>query len=81
MEDLRTCNDLICKHAAALHKSLGELESSDASRDELVSRIKTVNERATLFRISSNAMLNVRISTISLEYMYVLVNLSTICLM
>ena len=59
LEDLRTCNDLIVKHAAALHKSLAELEATDATREDLVSRTKTVNERATLFRISSNAMVNV----------------------
>ena len=59
LEDLKTCNDLIVKHAAALHKSLAELEAVDSSKDDLVSRMKTVNERATLFRISSNAMVNV----------------------
>ncbi|KAF2346431.1 Pleckstrin domain [Trinorchestia longiramus] len=63
LEDLRTCNDLIVKHATALHKSLAELEAVDASRDDLVSKMKTVNERATLFRISSNAMVNVSTST------------------
>nr|XP_045616536.1 oxysterol-binding protein 1-like isoform X2 [Procambarus clarkii] len=57
LEDLRTCHDLIMKHGAALQKSLGELEALDNTHD-LTAKTKTVNERATLFRISSNAMIN-----------------------
>ncbi|XP_042856233.1 oxysterol-binding protein 1-like isoform X3 [Penaeus japonicus] len=57
LEDLRTCHDLIMKHGAALQKSLAELEALDNTQD-LTAKIKTVNERATLFRISSNAMIN-----------------------
>ncbi|XP_042242239.1 oxysterol-binding protein 1-like isoform X2 [Homarus americanus] len=57
LEDLRTCHDLIIKHGAALQKSLGELEALDNTHD-LTAKTKTVNERATLFRISSNAMIN-----------------------
>ncbi|XP_069989959.1 oxysterol-binding protein 1 isoform X13 [Penaeus vannamei] len=57
LEDLRTCHDLIMKHGAALQKSLAELEALDSTQD-LTAKIKTVNERATLFRISSNAMIN-----------------------
>ncbi|KAK8730399.1 hypothetical protein OTU49_007988 [Cherax quadricarinatus] len=57
LEDLRTCHDLIIKHGAALQKSLGELEAIDNTHD-LTAKTKTVNERATLFRISSNAMIN-----------------------
>lgn len=59
LEDLRTCHDLIMKHGAALQKSLSELEVLDASTQDLTAKTKTVNERATLFRISSNAMINV----------------------
>ncbi|XP_050689095.1 oxysterol-binding protein 1-like [Eriocheir sinensis] len=58
LEDLRTCHDLIMKHGAALQKSLSELEVLDASTQDLNAKTKTVNERATLFRISSNAMIN-----------------------
>ena len=50
------------KHGAALQKSLADLEAlhaTDALHADLPSRMKTVNERATLFRISSNAMINV----------------------
>ncbi|XP_066954246.1 oxysterol-binding protein 1 isoform X17 [Macrobrachium rosenbergii] len=57
LEDLRTCHDLIIKHGAALQKSLAELETLDNTHD-LTPKTKTVNERATLFRISSNAMIN-----------------------
>ncbi|KAG0704877.1 Oxysterol-binding protein 1 [Chionoecetes opilio] len=59
LEDLRTCHDLILKHGAALQKSLSELEALDTSTQDLNAKTKTVNERATLFRISSNAMINV----------------------
>lgn len=55
LENLRTCNDLISKNGRALQNALAELESGD----DLVSKTKLVTERATLFRISSNAMINV----------------------
>ena len=58
LEDLNTCNDLITKHGAALQKALGELETLEPSQD-VAGKIKSVNERATLFRITSNAMINV----------------------
>jgi hypothetical protein len=58
LEDLQTCSDLIAKHGAALQRSLSELESLDTAQD-VPSKLKSVNERATLFRITSNAMINV----------------------
>ncbi|XP_077995182.1 oxysterol-binding protein 1-like isoform X2 [Glandiceps talaboti] len=57
LEDLTTCNDLIAKHGAALQRSLSELELIQDTA-EASSKIKAVNERATLFRITSNAMIN-----------------------
>lgn len=54
LENLKTCYDLITKHGSALQRALGELESGE----DLTSKNKIVNERATLFRISSNAMIN-----------------------
>lgn len=54
MENLKTCYDLITKHGAALQRALNELENGE----DLASKNKIVNERATLFRISSNAMIN-----------------------
>ncbi|KFP72440.1 Oxysterol-binding protein 1, partial [Acanthisitta chloris] len=57
LEDLSTCNELIAKHGAALQRSLSELESLKLPA-ESGEKIKAVNERATLFRITSNAMIN-----------------------
>jgi len=57
LDDLHTCNDLICKHGAALQKALIDIEQVDNASD-FTSRIKPVNERATLFRITSTAMMN-----------------------
>lgn len=59
LEDLNTCNDLITKHGAGLTKALSELEQLDNPGD-VPTKLKGVNERATLFRITSNAMINVR---------------------
>lgn len=58
LDDLSTCNDLIAKHGAALQRSLSELEGLKVPVDG-GEKIKAVNERATLFRITSNAMINV----------------------
>ncbi|NXF42337.1 OSBP1 protein, partial [Nyctibius bracteatus] len=57
VEDLSTCNDLIAKHGTALQRSLSELETLRLPADS-TEKIKQVNERATLFRITSNAMIN-----------------------
>lgn len=58
LDDLSTCNDLIAKHGAALQRSLNELDSLKIP-SESGEKLKVVNERATLFRITSNAMINV----------------------
>uniref|UniRef100_A0A3B4BWR6 Oxysterol-binding protein n=1 Tax=Pygocentrus nattereri TaxID=42514 RepID=A0A3B4BWR6_PYGNA len=57
LDDLCTCNELIAKHGAALQRSLSELEALRVPL-EGSEKIKAVNERATLFRITSNAMIN-----------------------
>ncbi|XP_052464465.1 oxysterol-binding protein 2 [Carassius gibelio] len=57
LEDLSTCNELIGKHGAALQRSLSELEDLRAPSDG-ADKLKSVNERATLLRITSNAMIN-----------------------
>ncbi|XP_069768893.1 oxysterol-binding protein 1-like isoform X3 [Narcine bancroftii] len=57
VEDLSTCNDLIAKHGAALQRSLAELEGLRPPPDGW-DKVRQVNERATLFRITSNAMIN-----------------------
>lgn len=60
LDDLNTCNDLIIKHGAALQRALNELEALNASLStEHTQKMKSVNERATLFRITANAMINV----------------------
>ncbi len=59
MEDLQLCSDLITKHGNALQKSLSELESLDSASD-MTSKIKAINEKATLYRIASSRMINVR---------------------
>ncbi|KAM4585430.1 oxysterol-binding protein 1 isoform 3-T5 [Odontesthes bonariensis] len=57
VEDLTTCNDLIVKHGSALQRSLSELEGLRVGGDT-GEKIRQVTERATLFRITSNAMIN-----------------------
>ncbi|XP_060574796.1 oxysterol-binding protein 1-like isoform X2 [Ruditapes philippinarum] len=57
LEDLNTCNDLIGKHGSALQRALTELEQVEGAPD-VSSKIKVINERATMFRITSNAMIN-----------------------
>ncbi|KAL4640594.1 oxysterol-binding protein 1 isoform X2 [Arapaima gigas] len=57
VEDLSTCNDLIAKHGSALQRSLSELEGVRLGGDT-GDKIRQVTERATLFRITSNAMIN-----------------------
>lgn len=58
LENLRTCNDLISKNGRALQSALAELESGE----DLANKTKLITERATLFRISSNAMINVSLT-------------------
>lgn len=57
IDDLKTCNDLITKHGAALQRALVDLEGLD-NFAEGAPKIKSVNERATLFRITSTAMIS-----------------------
>ncbi|XP_034237415.1 oxysterol-binding protein 1 isoform X2 [Thrips palmi] len=57
LDDLQSCNDLIVKHGTALQRSLSELETLETATD-VPSKIKAVNERATLFRITSATVIN-----------------------
>lgn len=63
LTDLETCNKLIGKHGAALLGALAELESIDKHKSGQSSanltKLKAVNERAMLFRITSSAMISV----------------------
>uniref|UniRef100_A0A2D4NQD8 PH domain-containing protein n=1 Tax=Micrurus surinamensis TaxID=129470 RepID=A0A2D4NQD8_MICSU len=67
VEDLSTCNDLIAKHGTALQRSLSELETLKLPA-ESNEKIKQINERATLFRITSNAMINVSVLSPPLRF-------------
>ncbi|XP_076177455.1 oxysterol binding protein isoform X4 [Ptiloglossa arizonensis] len=58
LEDLQACNDLINKKGAMLQRALNDLESLESPSPELAAKIKTVSERATLFRIAAGAMVN-----------------------
>ncbi len=63
LEDLQTCHDLIVRHGQALQRSLAELEALNTSKEvskslESGGLIKGVNERATIFKITSNALIN-----------------------
>lgn len=64
LEDMQTCSELIAKHGATLQRLLGELEQPDDAQG----KSKAVSERATLFRIASNAMINVSFIHISIFY-------------
>jgi len=67
LENLQTCNDLIVKHGHALQRSVSELEAATVA-EKVTSKgdaaagihpkMKNLNERATLFKITSNAMIN-----------------------
>lgn len=58
LEDIRTCSDLIQKHGLSLQRALVDVEQSESAADA-TAKMKPVNERATLFRITSTAMINV----------------------
>uniref|UniRef100_A0A3Q2QJ89 Oxysterol-binding protein n=1 Tax=Fundulus heteroclitus TaxID=8078 RepID=A0A3Q2QJ89_FUNHE len=69
VEDLTTCNDLIVKHGSALQRSLSELEALRVGA-EMGEKIRQVTERATLFRITSNAMINACRDFLSIAQMH-----------
>jgi hypothetical protein len=58
LEDLQTCSEMIIKNGNNLQRSMTELESLGTVQ-EVSSKLKSVYERATLLRITSNAMINV----------------------
>merc|ERR550519_1592917 len=64
LENLQTCNDLIVKHGHALQRSVSELEAATGEKkgggdiSGVSPKMKNLNERATLFKITSNAMIN-----------------------
>jgi len=58
LDDLQTCNDLVGKHGSALQRSIVELQEVE-DNPTLFAKLKFVNEKATLFRITANAMISV----------------------
>lgn len=69
LDDLQSCNDLIVKHGAALQRSLSELETLQLeTATDVPSKIKAVNERATLFRITSATVINVSFKETTLSF-------------
>lgn len=62
LDDLQTCNDLVGKHGSALQRSIVELQEVE-DNPTLFGKLKFVNEKATLFRITANAMISVSETT------------------
>ncbi|KAL0119238.1 hypothetical protein PUN28_009669 [Cardiocondyla obscurior] len=58
LDDLQACNDLMLKQGSALQRALTDLEMLEPPSFELAAKFKIVSERATLFRIAANAMIN-----------------------
>ena len=58
LDDLQTCNDLVGKHGSALQRAVVELQEVE-DNSTLFTKLKLVNEKATLFRITANAMISV----------------------
>jgi oxysterol-binding protein 1 len=52
LDDLKMCMDLISRHYQALHRTLTDLEQIDKT-EATANVMKSINERATLFRITS----------------------------
>lgn len=59
IEDLTTCNNLIVNHGTSLQRALSELDQLQAGGGDMATKMKAINERSTLFRITTNAMINV----------------------
>lgn len=64
IDDLTTCNNLIVNHGTSLQRALSELDHLQSGGDA-GSKMKAINERATLFRITTNAMINVSVVCVS----------------
>ena len=69
LDDLKMCMDLINRHYQALHRTLADLEQLDKS-EGTINTIKSVNERATLFRITSTGKYAVQASPIDVLNCY-----------
>lgn len=70
LDDLQTCNDLVGKHGSALQRAIVELQEVE-DNPTLFTKLKFVNEKATLFRITANAMISVSM----INFSFVLLNI------
>ncbi|XP_014209543.1 oxysterol-binding protein 1 isoform X2 [Copidosoma floridanum] len=57
LETLQKWNDLLTKRGSMFQRSLTDLETLENLSPELSSKLKSVNEKATQFRIAANAMI------------------------
>ncbi|XP_014606256.1 PREDICTED: oxysterol-binding protein 1 isoform X1 [Polistes canadensis] len=58
LDDLQACYDLITKRGFTLQRALNELETLEPPYPDLTTKIKTLNEKAALFRIAATAMIS-----------------------
>jgi len=80
LEDLITCNNLVNNHGASLQRSVGDLvdketevnDSKGSQKDisDVNVKLKNINEKSQLFRITSNAMINACNDFLSLAQAY-----------
>jgi len=61
LEDLTTCNSLVSSHGGSLQKAIGDFGETRKNKEAAEPHLKSINEKAQLFRITSNAMVNVRL--------------------
>lgn len=58
LENVRLCHELVAKHGTALQKQLTDLEEARHNQDAAC-LIRSISERANLFRITVNALISV----------------------
>lgn len=60
LEHLQSCNELLMKRGTSLQNYITDLETQEPISHEISTKVKTLTERATLFRIAATAMIKVR---------------------
>lgn len=61
LEDLTTCNNLVSSHGGSLQKAISDFTDNphhQRSKETQEPHLKSINEKAQMFRITSNAMVN-----------------------
>ena len=73
LDDLTTCNNLVTNHGGALQKAISDLVDKESNSNTLQENekgsgkgiaeqnLRLINGKAQLFRITSNAMINVSV--------------------